>query len=254
VRGSVRDVLSRFILATEMTGADHVVRVTADCPCIDPDVIDRVVMHHISSQCDYTSNTRPRTFPHGLDVEVVTATALTIADRQGATEAEREHVTPFIRSRPHQFRLGNVEARPDETMPDLRVTLDTAEDYIVLQAIFDLAPNEDFHAAELVKLVAAHPWISSINRNVRQKLPPVAEPAPLRIRQEICEAAKWACSQELYWAAALLLESLSEIDRLASRGPFSPEAVKAKCLELNGEIGASVGRGATVGDCGTAPN
>lgn len=180
VRGPVDDVLDRFILAMEASAAEQVVRITADCPCVDPDVVDRVIAHHLASQADYTSNVHPRTFPHGLDVEVVSRSALVQAHREATEPPEREHVTPFIWSRPERFRLANVRAAPEETMPDLRVTLDTWDDYGMLRALFDLMGRDDFCARELVHLVRSNPWLKAIHA-APQTPRPGTVPGPARV-------------------------------------------------------------------------
>lgn len=232
VRGSVTDVLSRFLLAMRASGADHVVRVTADCPCIDPDVVDRVIAEHLTSEADYTTNTRPRSFPHGLDVEVVTKEALEQAGHEATAPEEREHVTPFIWSQPDRFKLVNLRAQPQETMPDLRVTLDTWEDYVMLRAVFDLMGNKNFHAADLVQLAHKHPWLKEINAGVRHKLLPVREAPAVRAYRELSEAAQWACEQELYRAAHVLLQELDRAERFPAWEPVDPEKVKAECQKL----------------------
>lgn len=232
VRGSVADVLSRFLVATRVSGADHVVRVTADCPCIDPDVVDRVIAKHVASGADYTTNTRPRSFPHGLDVEVVTKEALEQAGREAKAPEEREHVTPFIWNQPDRFKMVNLQARQDETMPELRVTLDTVEDYVMLRAVFDLIGDNNFHAADLVRLAHRYPWLKEINAHVRQKLPPIRETAGARARRELTEVTRWACAQELYWAADVLLKELEKTELGYVCEPVDPGAVRERCRKL----------------------
>src|SRR4051812_28949414 len=116
VRGSEHDVLDRFVAALDAFPARDVVRITADCPLTDAALIDAVVAHHRAMAADYTTNTLPRTFPKGLDVEVVNADALRSAHREATGPSEREHVMPFFYRRPERFRLANL--RNDEPLGD----------------------------------------------------------------------------------------------------------------------------------------
>jgi spore coat polysaccharide biosynthesis protein SpsF len=136
VRGSEHDVLDRFVTALDALGArptDHVVRVTADCPLTDPALVERVVARHVGTGADFTSNTLPRTFPKGLDVEVATVAALRTAHAEAGDGSEREHVMPFLYRRPERFRLANV--RNAEPLGHERWTVDTADDLERVRAI-----------------------------------------------------------------------------------------------------------------------
>ena len=126
VRGSERDVLARFATAVAHFPAPVVVRLTADCPLTDPAIVAAVVQRHRATSADYTSNVLPRSFPKGLDVEVIATDALLAADRDAVDAAEREHVTPFVYRRPERFRLANLDSGVDAG--DERWTVDTAED------------------------------------------------------------------------------------------------------------------------------
>ncbi len=137
-RGSASDVLDRYAMACDRSSADVVLRITADCPLLDPDVVDEVVDALLAPpQCDYASNTLERTFPRGLDVEAVAAPALAAAAREAGDPYEREHVTPFIYDRPERFLLRNVRSSSDWS--HLRWTLDTPADYEYLERVFALA-------------------------------------------------------------------------------------------------------------------
>ena len=130
VRGSESDVLSRFVMALQDHPAAHIVRLTADCPLVDPDVVLAALELHQTAEADYTSNTLVRTFPDGLDVEVVRAAALHDAARE-ADDAEREHVTPFVYRRPRRYHLAQL-AGP-ENLGRERWTVDRAEDLEVIR-------------------------------------------------------------------------------------------------------------------------
>ena len=133
IRGSEADVLSRYALAIGTFAPDHVVRITADCPLIDPAVIVDAVDHHVAVDADYTSNTLARTFPDGLDVEVLRASALQIAADEAEELDEREHVTPFVYRRPSRFRLGCICSGDD--LGAERWTVDTVNDLEWLRAV-----------------------------------------------------------------------------------------------------------------------
>jgi spore coat polysaccharide biosynthesis protein SpsF (cytidylyltransferase family) len=133
-RGSVNDVLDRYYQAAQEHNPDYIVRITADCPLIDPDVVDRVIEEMIQNSFDYVSNTNPPTFPDGLDVEVFTFKALQHAWEKATLASEREHVTLFIRNHLELYNLGNVENPED--LNTLRWTLDHADDYKLISKIY----------------------------------------------------------------------------------------------------------------------
>lgn len=135
VRGSEADVLGRFLLAVDQHPSDRVVRITADCPLVDPVIVDSALGLHRRTAADYTSNTLERTFPDGLDVEVVRVEALRIAAAEATAPDEREHVTPFVYHRPQRFALASLEA--GEQLGHERWTLDTADDLDRLRTIVD---------------------------------------------------------------------------------------------------------------------
>jgi len=138
VRGSEADVLDRYHQAAMEHGLDAVVRLTADCPLLDPAVVDAVVAEFASGDYDYVSNTQPPTFPDGLDTEVVRGEALHRAWREAREPAEREHVTPFIWKRPETFRLRNVRA--DRDLSHLRWTVDEPADLAYVRALYARLP------------------------------------------------------------------------------------------------------------------
>lgn len=126
VRGSEHDVLGRYLAALDQHPADHVVRITADCPMTDPAIVRSVVDLHLRTGADYTSNVLPRTFPKGLDVEVVRSGSLRQAATDASTPSEREHVTPHLYRHPERFALANLSSGSD--LGRHRWTVDTAED------------------------------------------------------------------------------------------------------------------------------
>ena len=134
-RGSLEDVLGRYAGALAAHGGgDHVVRVTADCPLTDWRVFDEVVDLHLASGADYTSNTVERTYPKGLDVEIVRADLLRLAASEGRDPYEREHVTPFFYRRPERFRIRQLTQAVDENL--WRWTVDTPADFAFADAAY----------------------------------------------------------------------------------------------------------------------
>jgi spore coat polysaccharide biosynthesis protein SpsF len=132
-RGSEADVLARFEGAASLEPADHIVRLTADCPLIDPEVVRQVVQLHLENDADYTSNSLIRTFPIGLDAEVFRRHALAEAANEASEGPDREHVTPFFYRRPQRYVLANY-ATPSR-LAHLRWTVDTPDDLERLRAM-----------------------------------------------------------------------------------------------------------------------
>ena len=168
-RGSEQDVLSRYADAARLYGADVVVRITADCPLIDPALIDQLIETYEEGDSDYVSNMLPPTWPYGMAVEVFSAAALAQAHAEATQAAEREHVTPFLYWHPERYRLRNVASPVD--LSRHRWTVDTPEDYELVRRLFDhLMPTQpQFTQADVLALLDQHPdWIA-INQHVRQK-------------------------------------------------------------------------------------
>jgi spore coat polysaccharide biosynthesis protein SpsF len=167
VRGSEDDVLSRFVLALDEHPADAVVRVTADCPFVDPDLVDAVVGAWLGVPgLDYVSTVLVRTLPHGLDVELVSAAALRRVG-EVATGHHRVHVTSGVYTAPDEFAVMGLSFAPDAS--DIRVTLDTPDDLRMLRAVVTERGASLPSRAELVALLRSRPDLVAINSDVRQK-------------------------------------------------------------------------------------
>jgi spore coat polysaccharide biosynthesis protein SpsF len=153
-RGSLEDVLDRYAKALQRyPGATTVVRVTADCPLADPALIDKVIEHHLDVGADYTSNTlRTRSYPHGLDVEVMRPQALQRAAERARDPYECEHVTPYIYRRPEQFRLAGVAQHRSQAK--LRWTVDLPADLEFVRDVYaKLYPfNPEFTTDDVLAL------------------------------------------------------------------------------------------------------
>jgi spore coat polysaccharide biosynthesis protein SpsF len=135
-RGPLGDVLARFLGALDAHPADHVVRLTGDCPLTDPDVIDATIARHLATGADYTYNRLdPAGFPQGLDVEVITALALRRVGQDATTPDEREHVTWRVRQHPQDYRVAALSPAIDER--EVRWTVDRPDDLEFVAAVYE---------------------------------------------------------------------------------------------------------------------
>ena len=167
VRGSEDDVLSRFVAALDAHPADAIVRLTADCPLLDPTLIDAVAGAWAASPThDYVSTVLVRCLPRGMDVELVTAGALRAVDRT-AVGHDRIHVTSGLYAQPSAYRLLGLCVTPPAN--DLRVTLDTREDLALLRALVAELSDAPPSWRDVVAVLRARPELVAINAGVRQK-------------------------------------------------------------------------------------
>ncbi|MDI1344762.1 MAG: glycosyltransferase family protein [Pseudolabrys sp.] len=165
--GSEQDVLGRYLGAAKTAGADVIMRVTSDCPLIDPETCGAVLALRESEHADYAANNMPRSFPHGLDCEAFTAAALAEADASTHDPYDREHVTPWLRRAPHLRRANLSLGNP--SLEEHRWTLDYPEDLEFVRAVFAALPQGSAGAmADVLKVIAAHPEIADINAMRRQ--------------------------------------------------------------------------------------
>lgn len=170
-RGSEHDVLDRYWQAASQFSANAVVRVTSDCPLIDPQLVDRAVGMFLGpGGYDYVSNMLTPTWPYGMAVEVFSAKALAEAWRESTEAAEREHVTPFIYWRPSRYHLGSLTMNPD--LSGHRWTVDTPEDFELISRILGTlyVRKPLFDMNDVLALLEDHPEWSAINAHVEQKV------------------------------------------------------------------------------------
>lgn len=161
-RGSESDVLGRYHDAALSVAADVVMRVTSDCPLIDPDVCSQVLALRRDEGADYCSNNMPRSFPHGLDCEAFTMVALAEANRSGRKSYDREHVTPWMRRAEHLKRANLFSG--DQSLMQHRWTLDYPEDLEFFRAVFAALPvGSSGRLADVLRVVTGDPEISKIN-------------------------------------------------------------------------------------------
>ena len=167
--GDPVDVLGRMRDAAAKVGARTVVRVTGDCPLVDPVVVSRALAAFARDAPDHLSNVlSDRPHPHGLDVEVVSFAALDAAAREATEPADREHVTRFLYTHPERFALRRLDASPALARPDLRLTVDTAEDLDLVRRVYAaLEPSDPgFTAEDVVAWLDAHPEVRALNAHL----------------------------------------------------------------------------------------
>lgn len=167
-RGDENDVLSRFAKAAEASRADAIMRITADCPLIDPDVLAKMADRFRQGDVDFVTNCIVRTFPRGLDAELFSRAALEIMRNQATTASQREHVTPFLYQHPDRFRIVNHECPEDYS--EYRLTLDTGEDFALLQRVFCAFADPDAaRLNDIITVMRANPPWQFINASIEQK-------------------------------------------------------------------------------------
>lgn len=168
-RGPLDDVLSRFVLAAKYKPADAYVRLTGDCPLVDPGLVDAVVSGLLDNAVDYASNVEPPSFADGLDVEAFTAKALKAADMRASFGPEREHVTLWMRGVDSEFKRHNVSALVDSS--HLRFTVDYPDDLEVVRKIVASVSGhkEDFDHFDVLRYLDANRMITEHNVHRRNE-------------------------------------------------------------------------------------
>jgi len=167
-RGSEVDVLDRYYQAARAFSANCIVRITSDCPLIDPEIIDCVTQAFLDGSLDYASNTLQSTYPRGLDVEVFTFDALERAWHEALQDFEHVHVTPYIYRHPERFKMLSVTG--DEDWSCYRWTVDTREDLSLIRAVYAKIDRDDlFSWRDALELFKRKPNMAEINRHIRQK-------------------------------------------------------------------------------------
>jgi spore coat polysaccharide biosynthesis protein SpsF len=171
-RGDSQDVLKRYYDVMEAMRKkgqvfDYLVRITADCPLMDPDVIDTVVTKAYEGKFEYATNTDPPTYPDGLDVEVFTPHSLEVAYHNARLASEREHVTPYIRK---DTAMKKVNIMYHDDLSSLRWTLDTASDYKFIQLVYEnlYREGEIFSMADVLELLRKKPELRLINNSYQR--------------------------------------------------------------------------------------
>ena len=167
-RGSPTDLLDRYYQAAKSRGAEIVVRVTCDCPLIEPEILDAVVRLREARGADYAANgwSKP-SFPRGLSAEAFTFSALERAWKEDENPAWREHATPYLYKHPELFKLADLVDETDRS--GMRWTVDTPEDLAFVRRIYEAFGRDDFSWKNVLALLEKHPEWLEINRHVAQK-------------------------------------------------------------------------------------
>jgi len=164
-RGSEEDVLGRYYEAAVEYGGEVIIRITSDCPVIDPEVVDYLIKFYTNNieKYDYVSNTLKRSYPRGMDTEIISFKILKDAHFNAYDPIDREHVTPYITKKQHQFRLHNILY--DIDMSRYRWTVDTPEDLELITRIYDALyyKNPLFSLNDILDLMTRNPEWEAIN-------------------------------------------------------------------------------------------
>lgn len=196
-RGAEQDLSSRFFEAAQKHYLDEIIRLTCDNPCIDCSLIDKTIQVHLRENNDYTVTTQ---YPVGLNVEILSFKALQLAHEKSKLPAEREHLTRYIDAHSDTFRISKKKAPKNHQHSGIRATLDTPEDYALLNCIFEFLYPEDnyFDIEKLISLYRERPWLTAINNRVVQKRVFVS------LEDELREAIRILDLQELNRARELI--------------------------------------------------
>ena len=172
-RGDENDVLLRYVDALKQFPADYVVRITADNPLTDPEIVDSVIEQAIITKSDYSSNHLIKTYPLGYVVEVLSAKTLLNIEKLTQNPKDREHVTWYIYQNRDKFNTSNFLAPTNLSHPNWRLTVDTKEDFELVEKIFSLLYKENgfIKYSDVVNLLLEKPELLQINRNIEQKYP-----------------------------------------------------------------------------------
>lgn len=209
-RGSEDNVLSRYYEAATKYGTDLIVRITSDCPCIDPEILDELIEKHLNEKNDYTSNSLVRTFPHGLDCEIFLYKVLKEAYENAKERFEFEHVTPYVyKINKNKYKIGQLLLNKNKEYSKIRITLDTKEDYILLCEVYDnlYSNNKYFSCEDIINLFEEKKWLYLINNSIEQKR------VCNSLEEEIEEAVKLLNKQDLNRAEKYLKEKYYEKDK-----------------------------------------
>ncbi|MFA6171600.1 MAG: glycosyltransferase family protein [Patescibacteria group bacterium] len=165
-RGSENDVLDRYYQVAKHYGYGHIVRVTGDCPLIDPGIIDEVISLYRLEDVDYATNVIPPTYPDGLDAEIFSFAALEKAWREAKLNSGREHVTVYMWQNPGKFKQAHLNNSVD--LSAKRWVLDNPEDYEVMKSVYEklYANNPEFRMKDLLMWFGLHPEIEDLNKKI----------------------------------------------------------------------------------------
>ena len=165
--GDTLDVLNRHYQCALQCDADPIIRVTGDCPLIDPGIVEKMLNFYMKNNYDYVTNTFPPTFPDGLDTEIFSFRILEKIAQKAKLPSEREHVTSYIRNHPDEFRIFNYENKSD--LSGLRWTVDEKIDLKLVRAIYSkMKPKIVFSMESIMKMISKNPEILQINAGINR--------------------------------------------------------------------------------------
>jgi glutamate-1-semialdehyde 2,1-aminomutase len=221
-QGSENDVLDRYVQAAKKHKADAVVRITGDCPLVDPELVDEVIRRFLAANVDYYSNTNPPTYPDGLDVEIFTLKALEHASQVTSASFDREHVTPYLR-KPGNFRTASLQHNQD--LSDLRWTVDEPDDLELIEKIFQyFHPRTDFTWSEVLTMQSEQPELSNINQHIIRN-----EGATMGTGQKL-----WKRAKQIFPGGNMLLSKRAEMFLPDQWPTYFSKAKGCKVWDLDG--------------------
>jgi len=162
-RGSVEDVLDRYFQCANYFKINTIIRITGDCPLIDPLIVDRGIEIFQSENYDYVTNTFPRTFPDGNETEIFSFNILKKAWENAILPSEREHVTPYFRNQKQNFKIKNFENTIDNS--HLRWTVDFPEDLQLVKTLISKIDSRPIHLEDILHLIKSEPELIEINND-----------------------------------------------------------------------------------------
>ena len=222
-QGSENDVLDRYVQVARAHQADVVVRITGDCPLVDPSLVDEAIRRFKSAGVDYFSNTNPPTYPDGLDIEVCTLKALEQASQETSKPFDREHVTPYLRE-PGRFNIDAMQHSPD--LSALRWTVDEPADFAVIEKVFQhFHPRTDFTWSEVLSLQLQQPDIFNINQQIIRN-----EGATMGTGQKL-----WKRAKQIIPGGSMLLSKRAEMFLPDQWPAYFSKAKGCKVWDLDGK-------------------
>jgi glutamate-1-semialdehyde 2,1-aminomutase len=223
-RGSEDDVLDRYVQAAKSANADIVVRITGDCPLVDPALVDEVIRQFGASNVDYFNNTSPPTFPDGLDIEVFTLAALEKAAQQTTEPFDHEHVTPYLRA---SGKFTQAGMQHSEDLSGLRWTVDEPSDYAVVSKIFEyFAPDIHFNWEKILQLQRSQPEIFKSNKNLIRN-----EGATMGAGQKL-----WKRAKHVIPGGSMLLSKRAEMFLPEQWPAYFSKAKGCKVWDMDGNV------------------
>jgi spore coat polysaccharide biosynthesis protein SpsF len=170
-RGSEEDVLNRVLSAAKKFHCDVIVEITGDCPLIDPQIVEKILKYYLLHKYDYVSNVLKATYPNGMDTQVFSTEVLEKVSILTEDPIDHEHVSLFIYEHPERFSLYNIESDLEEKYQNIRLTVDTQEDFEFIRIIYEkLYPkNPEFCLKDILELLEDDKKLLNINKHVSQK-------------------------------------------------------------------------------------